>query len=182
MGVHGGGDWVRERRGSSHRANPSGRSSRSLLYFPGSAGQSLLDFGAVVVLRTAPKITREEPASRCSLTEGLLLSHNPEILSFPLFLAERFTGREGRRKGWLNVYRSHITQEAAHIFINWLTISRDLLRAGMEYAQSLSSEMSLEMKMAEEFLERPLLGGDSQRENLHSPKTLSASGAFKGDM
>lgn len=75
--------------------------------------------GAVVVLRRAPNVTQEEPATRCSLlrvTEGLLLSHNPEILSFPLFLAEQFAGRERRRKGWLNVYRSHITGEAVHIF------------------------------------------------------------------
>lgn len=104
-----------------------------MLAFPGSTRNSLLDFSAVsprysgarasrmstvVVLRTAPNVIGEELANCCSplqVTEGLLLSHKPEILSFPLFLAEQFTGREGRRKGLLNVYRSHITQEAVHI-------------------------------------------------------------------
>jgi len=49
------------------------------------------------------------------VTEGLLLSYNTEILSFLLFLEEQFTGREGRRKGFLNVYHLHLIQEAVHV-------------------------------------------------------------------
>lgn len=106
------------------------------------------------------------------VTEGLLLSHSTEILSFPLFLKSNSQAeRGGGRVFWMFIARTSHRKLFA-FFINFLTISRDLLSRRCNMLKSFPIKCHLKWRSERNFKKGHRCGRLLERDGPDQPCTV----------